>query len=522
MMNDLSGTRRRGGVIRLAAVISVLVLVAAIVVACATQVQPSTGGSETAPAAATEASADTGTDTGTDTTDASAGAEAEAEAEPEEAAGDATAPTAPPAANISGAAALPSDETYNGIPVGFTEDGFLYRGEPDAPVIMVEYSDYGCPFCNRYFVQTEPALNEAYVRRGELRVVFHDFPIASLHPNAPAAHQASLCVADQGSAERYWMIHAELFRTVDQWSGAADPLPILAQVVEGVGADMDAYAACMEAGEKEQVVQERVNAAAARGFNGTPSFQFVRSADNTIFELVGAQPYDQFAGIVDAVLAGETPQTAQAAGGDAQPEQGIPFWATTEGWQPDPERPGYNIAGDQYRGEVDAPLTVIEFSDFQCPYCKRHVDETQPALDENYIDTGKVLWVFKHFPLTIHPQAPAAGVAAECAAEQGAFWEMHDLLFSNPQAWSIEAPNPIFVEYAGELELDAEAFSTCLDDPAMAERVQEDLNAGAAYVRGTPTFIIIRGEQGSIIPGALPVESFTQVLDDELEAAGVN
>ena len=88
------------------------------------------------------------------------------------------------------------------------------------------------------------------------------------------------------------------------------------------------------------------------------------------------------------------------------------------------------MAGDEYRGNTDAKVTVIEFSDFQCPFCKQHVEETQPALDEEFVDSGKVMWVFKHFPLSIHPQAPAAGAAAECAADQGKFWEMHELLFS--------------------------------------------------------------------------------------------
>lgn len=521
-MNELSGTQRKRRVIRFGAVIGVLVLLAVIVAACVARVEPTADEPTGAPAAEAPAAEATDTEaTGTEAADTPAPEEDEGQAgdNAEAATEDPTVdPTVDPTA-FSGAVALPSEETYNGMPVGFTEDGFLYRGDPDAPVVMVEYSDYGCPFCNRYFVQTEPALNESYVRSGDVRVVFHDFPIASLHPNAPAAHEATLCVAEQGSAEAYWTMHAEIFRAVEEWS-TGDPLPVLEQLAADVGADMDAYAACMEAGEVAQVVQERVNAAAARGFNGTPSFQFVRTEDRVAFELVGAQPYDQFAGTIDAALSGEMPQ--QTAESEAQPEEGIPFWATAEGWQPDPERPGYNVAGDQYRGEVGAPVTVIEFSDFQCPYCRRHVQDTQPTLDEQYVDTGQVLWIFKHFPLSIHPQAPAAGVAAECATEQGAFEEMHDLLFANPEAWSIQEPNPVFVEYAGELELDTEAFSACLEDPTMAARVQEDMEAGAAYVRGTPTFIVIRGDQGSIIPGALPVESFVEILDGELEAAGAN
>jgi protein-disulfide isomerase len=332
---------------------------------------------------------------------------------------------------LSGGTAIPSEETYKGLPVGFTEEGFAYRGSPDAPIVMVEYSDYGCPFCNRHFVQTEPAVDESYVRTGQVRV-------------------------DVGFA---------------------------------------------------------------RGFNATPSFQVVRVEDGAIFELIGAQPYEQFAASMDSALAGEMP--AVAAPEPEQPEDGIPFWATAEGWQPDPERPGYNMAGDQYRGNVDAPLTVIEFSDFQCPFCQRHHTETKPILDEKYVETGKVLWIYKHFPLNIHPQAPAAGAAAECAAEQGLFWEMNDALFADVASWSINDPTPVFEQLGAEIGVDGAAFATCLADPEMLARVEADFADGQQFVQGTPTFIIVRGTQGSIIPGALPEASFSEVLDEELAAAGV-
>jgi protein-disulfide isomerase len=419
---------------------------------------------------------------------------------------------------LAGGAPLPSTETYKGLPAGFTDEGFAYRGDPDAPLVMIEYSDYGCPFCNRHFVQTEPAVDESYVRTGQVRVVFHDFPLVSLHPNAPAAHEASLCVADQGLATTYWNYHAELFRSVEEWQTLDDPLPVFARLAEEGGVDTAAYEECMSSREMESVVQERVDAAFARGFNATPSFQVVRAEDDAVFELIGAQPYEQFAGVMDSALAGEMP--AVAAEPEPQ-EQGIPFWASAEGWQPDPDRPGYNMAGDQYRGDVNAPVTVIEFSDFQCPFCQRHKVETQPALDTKYVETGKVLWVFKHFPLNIHPQAPAAGVAAECAAEQGLFWEMNQALFDSVEEWSVDEPTPVFEEVAAGVGVDGDAFAACMDDPQMMERVNSDMAEGEQFVQGTPTFIIVRGMQGSIIPGALPEATFSRELDKHLAEAGV-
>ena len=374
----------------------------------------------------------------------------------------------------------------------------------------------------RYFVQTEPAINENYVRTGKLRVVFREFPIQELHPNAPAAHKASLCVAEQG-ADLYWEMHSKLFQTQTEWSNSVDPLPVFERLAEEAGADLDAYKQCMATVDaaKQPAIDAGLADGQKAGVSGTPSFQFV-GAEGEPYLLVGAQPFDQFALYIDSMLAGEKPPVPEE---QAQGDQEIPFWATAEGWIPDPERPGFNMAGDEYRGNPDAKVTVVEFSDFQCPFCKQHVEETQPALDEEFVDSGKVMWVFKHFPLSIHPQAPAAGAAAECAADQGKFWEMHELLFANQGKWSVEDPNPAFEELATEAGLDADAFTACLEDAKTAERVTSDMSEGAPFVQGTPTFIVLYNGEGQIIPGALPLDTFKQVLQDAIdktESAGSN
>lgn len=403
---------------------------------------------------------------------------------------------------------------YEGIPVGFTAEGYPYRGAPDAPITMYEYSDYQCPFCSRYFVQTEPALDRSYVRSGKVRVVFRDFPLVELHPNAPAAHVTALCIADQ-SAALYWAIHSQLFQTQSEWNQLPDPAAYFANLATTVGADMDQYKACIDSGEKAAIVQERVQDALTKGFTGTPSFQFVREATAEVFPLVGAQPYEQFSTMIDTLIAGGTPQTEAAAQGDGNNE--IPFWATADGLKPNADRPEQTVAGDFYRGNPDAKVVVIEFSDFQCPFCRKHTLETQPALDEKFVDTGEIMWVFKHFPLNIHPQAPAAGAAAECAADQNQFWAMHDLLFKNSDRWSISDPTPVFEELAKQLNLDTEQFATCLAGEDAAKRVQEDMDAGTPFVRGTPTFIVLYNGQGSIIPGALPVDRFSSILQEVLD-----
>jgi len=404
------------------------------------------------------------------------------------------------------------------MPVGFTADGFPFRGDPNAQVMMIEFSDYECPFCARHFVQTEPAINESFVRSGQLLVVFRDFPIETLHPNAPAAHVASLCVADQGAA-LYWQMHAKLFQTQTEWGNSFDPLQVFARLATEAGADLERYATCMETEQeaKRAFIADAIAEGQSIGVTGTPSFSFV-GMNGDEYLLVGAQPYDRFAAYIEALLAGEAPLGAEqqsSGGNDAQ----IPFWATREGWQPDPDRPDANVAGDWYRGNLDAKVVVIEFSDFQCPFCRRHVEQTQPGLDEQFVDTGDVLWIFKHFPLQIHPQAPAAGVAAECAGDQGQFWEMHHLLFANMSAWSINNPAPVFAGFATELGLDLDAFDACVNDPATAQRVSSDMNDGAPFVQGTPTFIVLYNDEGRIIPGALPLETFSQALQEIVNIA---
>jgi protein-disulfide isomerase len=400
---------------------------------------------------------------------------------------------------------------WRGIPVGITADGLPFKGDPNAPVTLNMYSDFQCPFCARFFVNTEPGLVENYVRSGHVRLVFQDLPLQELHPNALAAHEVARCVAEQG-APLYWATYEALFMAQSEWAEAAEPTAIFQRLAGEVGADVDALNACVAAGTHQAAIAQSVADAGARGLDGTPSFLIDNVASGESYTLIGAQPYERFAEALDAVLAGNAPPVA------AQPEQpSVPFWATAEGLTVDPDRPGYTMAGDQTRGSADAPVVVVEFSDFQCPYCKQHSEQTQPELDRLFVDTGDVRWVYKSFPLPIHPQAPAAGVAAECAADQGKFDEMHSALFARTGEWSNSNPSPVFIEIAGDLGLDTAAFATCLDDPAKAALVEADRADGMAYVQGTPTFIVLSGSGGRIIPGALPVSAFSAELQKAVD-----
>jgi protein-disulfide isomerase len=178
----------------------------------------------------------------------------------------------------------------------------------------------------------------------------------------------------------------------------------------------------------------------------------------------------------------------------------------------DPPRLAVETAGDPSRGPADAPVTIVEFSDFQCPFCSRAID-TLKKIEENY--AGKVRLVYRDYPLVqIHPSAARAAEAAACANDQGKFWAMHDLLFAHQD--KLEAAD--LKKHAADLGLDTAAFDQCLDSGRHAEGWQKDTADAERYgVSSTPAFFI----NGRLVVGAQPYEAFSQVIDDELARAGV-
>jgi protein-disulfide isomerase len=175
--------------------------------------------------------------------------------------------------------------------------------------------------------------------------------------------------------------------------------------------------------------------------------------------------------------------------------------------RPDPnERYEVSTEGSPARGPADAPIEIVEFSDFQCPFCSR-VTPTLKQVEQEYGD--KVRIVFKHFPLSIHPKAPAAHAASVAAHNQGKFWEMHDRIFGNQGEMSEEK----YVAYAQELGLDVEKFKKDMEDPETKAAVERDTKQAATLsVRGTPGFFI----NGRFLSGAQPFAAFKRIIDEEL------
>jgi protein-disulfide isomerase len=181
-----------------------------------------------------------------------------------------------------------------------------------------------------------------------------------------------------------------------------------------------------------------------------------------------------------------------------------------------------SIAREPFKGSGTARVALIEFSDYQCPFCGRYVKETLPQIRSDYVETGKVKYVFRDLPLSFHKQAFKAAEAAHCAGEQGRFWEMHDLLYANQTAL---APEQLSA-HAKSLGLDETKFQQCLDSGKFAADINKDIaDAGAVGISGTPTFLvgIVDPGDGRVkvvkkLVGAKPYAEFKAAVDGLLGA----
>jgi protein-disulfide isomerase len=180
-----------------------------------------------------------------------------------------------------------------------------------------------------------------------------------------------------------------------------------------------------------------------------------------------------------------------------------------------------SAAGSAMLGRPDAPVVLVEFSDYQCPFCKRFSETTLALLKKEFVESGKVRYIFRDFPLDqIHPDARKAAEAARCAGDQAKYWEMHDVLFQNQRALRPEH----LKGYAEQLGLDTSAFAACLDSAKHAAQVQKDFDDGVkAGVRSTPSFIVGRPRadgtiEGVMITGARPIADFRREVERLLAA----
>ena len=384
----------------------------------------------------------------------------------------------------------PDTRTWR-IPIG---SGPLL-GSKEAPVTIVEYCDFQCPFCRR----AQDTLKQVRARYGDkVRIVWKNEPLPN-HPRAlPAAELAYEARAQKGDAG-FWAAHEKIYDGQKNLEDAdlaaiATSLKLDVKKVQGAIA-MQRYKRIIEADADE-----------ADGFLaiGTPHF-FINGR-----RLVGAQPFEQFQAMIDEELVKAAALSAKGIAASAIYDE-----LTKDGSLPPPPQMKTVAAAAKNapaRGNASAKIVVQEFSDFQCPFCKR-VEATLDEVMKNYGSRAKLVW--RNTPLPFHPNAePAAEAAMEAYAQKGnaGFWKMHDLLFTNqgtPDGLKRESLD----KYAKELGLDMTKFAAAIDGHAHQAAIDADTKAASdAGISGTPSFVI----NGYYVSGAQPYGKFRAAIERAL------
>jgi protein-disulfide isomerase len=386
-----------------------------------------------------------------------------------------------------------NDNTVYKVPVGKSH----VKGGKDAIVTIVEFSEFQCPFCSRVLPTMDKLLKEY---DGKVRVAFKHLPLP-FHKDAPLASEAALAAGEQG---KFWEYHDIMFK-----NQKALKRENLEKYAQDLGLNMAKFKSALDSGKFKKQIEEDKALARKVGARGTPHF-FINGV-----RLSGAQPFDRFKDAVDAAIKRAKPQTDKGLKGDAL-YNALMANATEEFKAPAAQKPAedntvYQIDSSRAptKGGKNAKVTIVEFSEFQCPFCSRVLPSLK-GLEKKYGDKIKV--AFMHQPLAFHKDAPLAAEASMAAHEQGKFWEYHDILFKNQKALKREN----LEKYAQDLGLNMTKFKAALDSGKYKEHIKKDQAAGAKVgARGTPTFFI----NGKKLVGAQPQANFEKMIDEALKAA---
>jgi protein-disulfide isomerase len=406
-----------------------------------------------------------------------------------------SAPTSPAPTLV----AVPASETAAGDGLGRIQVPLLgaARGPETAKVTVVEFSDFQCPFCSRVLPTLEQ-LQKEYP--SQVRIFFRHFPLP-FHPNAAPAAEAAVAAEAQG---KFWEMHDKLFANQKDLSA-----PSLEAYAQQIGLDLPKFRAALQSHAGKARVNTDAELGRQIGVEGTPTL-FLNGR-----LVAGAQPIEEFRRVVDDEIARADKLLARGV----PPNQ---LYATLlEGAlstspspaprliDASPEVYKIPLDGAPARGGVHPKVTIVEFSDFQCPYCGR-VETTLQELLKDY--GNDVAIVYRHNPLPFHANAMAAALACEAARAQGRFWEMHDKLYANQQTLG---PDNLQA-FAQGLGLNMAAFKAALASERDRDRIQADMDLAVRFgARGTPTFFI----NGRTFLGAQPIEGFKKVIDEEIKKA---
>jgi protein-disulfide isomerase len=385
-------------------------------------------------------------------------------------------------------------------------------GKRDAPVTIVQYSDFQCPYCSR----VEPTLDQVRQAYGpdKVRIVWKSNPLP-FHQNAKPAAEAAQGTFVLAGNDAFWKFHDTAFK--NQGSLSEESYAKWAQ--EAGVKDMAAYRAGLSSHKWADKVDKDLNDGKTDGVQGTPSF-FV----NGIF-INGAQPFDNFKKTIDQEL-----QKAQAKIAAGTPKNRIYTELSKENKKTQPAKDDdaekaddttvfkVPVGNSAALGSPNALVTIIEFSDFQCPFCGR-VEPTLKSIRDKYGDKVRLVW--KNEPLPFHPAAePAAEAALEVRAEKGdkGFWDLHDKFFVDQKIlMNGSAPNvDAIVKTASETGASSEKVKKAISDHLHKKDIDADQDLGEdLQANGTPHFFI----NGRRLVGAQPQEKFEKVIDEEIKKA---
>ena len=376
----------------------------------------------------------------------------------------------------------------------------IFRGPKDAPVTVVNFSDFQCPFSKRSI-----DLMESVMKRydGRVRYVFKHFPL-SFHKMAKPASYAAVAAQNQG---KFWEYYTKLYSDVKNISEET----IVAYAKE-LKLDMDKFNADRVSPETAAKVQADISQGTLFGVRGTPTM-FINGV-----RIVGANSAKIEEVVAQQIVVGEQLK----AKGVKEPYSEIVKNGLTKFIPPKREPPA--VSHDVYKieipahapvwGDKDALVTLVLFDDFECPFCSR-LYGTYEQLKKDY--EGKIRIAFVNLPLGFHKKAKDAACLAAAAHKQGKFWEMYSFLFTRQKEWSHALDFKTWLgEHAAELPADWETLKKDMESRSILNLVEEDIKSAASRgLRATPASFV----NGRFISGALPIDSFKKVIDEELKKA---
>lgn len=376
----------------------------------------------------------------------------------------------------------------------------ISRGPQDAPVTVVNFSDFQCPFSKRSVDLMEGLLKKY---NGKVRYVFKHFPL-SFHKWAKPASYAAVAAQNQG---KFWEYYAKLYTDVKNINEET-----LVNYAKELKLDMDKFNADRVAAETAAKVQADITQGSLFGVRGTPTL-FINGV-----RIVGANSAKIEETITKQIAVGE----ALKAKGVKDPYAELVKNGKTKFIPPKREAPA--VSQDVYKVEIpahapvwgsdDATVTMVLFDDFECPFCSR-LYATYEQLKKDY--EGKIRIAFVNLPLGFHKKAKDAAYAAAAAHKQGKFWEVYSFLFTRQKEWNrVENFKEWLESKKEELPVEWEQFQKDMESKNIENLVAEDIKTATSLgLRGTPASFV----NGRFISGALPVESFKKVIDEELKKA---